>query len=298
MPNTPESSPETSPETSPEKKPLNHEANTEPGVQQALFFEHSGQDPGSNLHTASETAFKVGLKSTQTESAMTIFSHLTELRRRIIVCLISLTGTVMAGFFWAKPVISIFQALAPETVVFVQRAPGEVLICSLMVALFLGSALASPVILYQLFSFVLPGLLQREKKWLLGLVFFGTLLFLAGVIFSYYWVLPVALLFLIDFGQTIARPELSIQLYIGFCLSLMFTTGALFELPMVLFALSVLRIVTSQKLITEWRWALIIIGIVAAIVTPTQDPLSMSIIALPMILLYALSIIMIRASGY
>ena len=108
---------------------------------------------------------------------------------------------------------------------------------------------------------------------------------------------PSALLFLVDYGQTVARPELSIRDYIAFCSSLLFVTGGMFELPMVLFLLSFTGLITSEKLIREWRWATVLIFITAAIVTPTQDPFSMLIVALAMIALYGLSIIPIKCCG-
>jgi len=108
---------------------------------------------------------------------------------------------------------------------------------------------------------------------------------------------PSALGFLVDYGQSVARAELSIREYISFCASLLFVTGGMFELPMVLFLLSFTGLITSQKLIREWRWATVLIFITAAIVTPTQDPFSMCIVGFAMVALYGLSIIPIRLCG-
>src|SRR5262249_15634251 len=108
---------------------------------------------------------------------------------------------------------------------------------------------------------------------------------------------PTAIQFLVDYGQSVAATHLSIESYISFCSSLLFVTGGMFELPMMLFLLSFTGLITSQKLIAEWRWATVLIFIVSAIVTPTQDPFSMTVVGLAMVLLYALSIIPIKLCG-
>jgi len=160
-----------------------------------------------------------------------------------------------------------------------------------------GVALALPIILYNLLRFVLPGLRQKEQALVSWTVLGGAGLFALGVVFAYFFVVPSALTFLVDFGQAVARPELSIRDYISFCSSLLFVTGAMFELPMVLFLLSFTGLITSEKLVKEWRWATVIIFIVAAIVTPTQDPLSMTLVGLAMVALYGVSIIPIKICG-
>lgn len=266
------------------------------------FFEQSGTDPGnavssSFLEPAHETdkAFLSLMSGEQT--AMPMIDHVTELRNRILICLGCLALTLGLGFYYALPLIRLFQGMAPKTIEFVQLTPGEVLISSLRVAFYIAVALSLPVILYHMLRFVLPGLLPREKTMVSWSLIGGTLLFLAGVVFAYFFVTPSALAFLVDYGQSVAKTQLSIESYISFCSALLFVTGLMFELPMVLFLLSLTGLVTSKKLMQEWRWATILIFIVAAIVTPTQDPFSMSLVGFAMVGLYALSIIPIKLSG-
>lgn len=257
------------------------------------YFEQSGADPGTSVGSSlPDPADKA--EKTQALQDMVMTEHLKELRYRVIFCVITLMLTFSIGFSCALPIIQLFQGMAPKSVLFIQRAPGEVLMSSVMIMIYVGLALGLPMILYHTLRFILPGLVGKEKVLVTWGIIAGTTLFCIGVIFSYFFLVPSALIFLIQYGQSVASPELSIREYIGFCASLMFTTGILFELPMVLFFLSFTGLVTSKRLIQEWRWAMVFIFIAAAIVTPTQDPLSMSIVAAAMVMLYGLSIVPIK----
>ncbi len=260
------------------------------------YFESSGTDPGLNVPAtlpevvASEAAADEGL-------ALTMLEHIGELRNRVLVSAGMLALMLCIGFYYALPLIDLFKHMAPKSIVFVQLTPGEVLMASVRVSFYMGVALALPVILYNLLRFILPGLLQREKAMVTWTILGGALLFAAGVMFAYFFVVPSALMFLVDYGQTVAVTQLSIENYIGFCAALLFVTGLMFELPMALFLLSFTGLITSAKLIREWRWATVLIFIAAAIITPTQDPFSMSIVGLAMLVLYGLSIIPIKLCG-
>lgn len=257
------------------------------------FFETSGVDPGASISASlpdeNRNAVNAGM--------LPMVDHIAELRNRVLLCAGVLGGMVALAFTFALPLIQVFQGMAPKSVVFVQRTPGEVLLSSMSLSFYLGVALALPVILYNVLRFVLPGLLPREKAMMTWAVLGGTLLFVAGVVFSYFFVVPSAMTFLVEYGQSVAKAELSIREYISFCASLLFVTGGMFELPMVLFLLSFTGLITSQKLMREWRWATVLIFITAAIVTPTQDPFSMAVVGLAMVGLYGLSIIPIKLCG-
>ncbi|WP_373532816.1 twin-arginine translocase subunit TatC [Vampirovibrio sp.] len=261
------------------------------------YFEKSGTDPGTQISASLQANPKDPASPDFVTLAMPMVDHITELRNRILISVGTLALGLTLGFTYALPCIQVLQAMAPGSIQFVQLAPGEVLIASLRVAFYIGLAFSLPVILYHLLRFVLPGLLAREKNMVTGSVIGGTLLFLAGVVFAYFFVVPSALVFLVDYGQSVARTQLSIENYIGFCSGLLLVTGLMFELPMVLFLLSFTGLVTSQKLIQEWRWAIVIIFIAAAVVTPTQDPFSLSLVGFAMTALYALSIIPIKLVG-
>jgi sec-independent protein translocase protein TatC len=260
-----------------------------------IFFEQSGTDPG--LTIPSVLPEESPPEAEQAGLSMTMVEHIAELRQRILLCAGVLAVLICAGFLYALPIIEVFKAMAPASIVFVQLKPGEVLMASVRLAFYIGVALALPVILYNFLRFVLPGLLPRERAMALWGVVGGTLLFLSGVVFAYYFVVPSALTFLVDYGQSVAATQLSIESYIAFCSALLFMTGMMFELPMALFLLSFTGLVTSARLIREWRWAIILIFITAAVVTPSQDPFSMSLVGMAMLVLYGLSIIPIKLCG-
>lgn len=259
------------------------------------FFEKSGSDPG--VHIPSSLPEAPNLPPSFEQAAMPMVAHIAELRNRVLVSAGVLALAVTLAFTYALQLIQVFQRMAPKSVVFIQRAPGEVLLATVNLSFYFGVAIALPVILYNLLRFVLPGLRYREQSLVTWTVLGGTVLFVLGVVFAYFFVVPSALTFLVDYGQSVARAELSIRDYISFCSSLLFVTGVMFELPMVLFLLSFTGLITSAKLINEWRWATVLIFIVAAIVTPTQDPLSMGLVGAAMVGLYGISIIPIKLCG-
>lgn len=264
---------------------------------QPQFFESSGTDPGASISASMATPLAAVPERTLSEASMPMVEHITELRNRVLVSAAVLVLGLILGFYVSLPFINILKHMAPSSIVFIQLTPGEVLMASVRISFYAGIAFAAPVILYNLLRFVLPGLMGREKAMVTWTVLGGTLLFLGGLVFAYYFVVPTAIQFLVDYGQSVAETHLSISNYISFCSSLIFVTGGMFELPMVLFLLSFTGLITSQKLIKEWRWATIIIFIVAAVVTPTQDPFTMSIVGFAMVLLYGLSIIPIKLCG-
>jgi len=232
-----------------------------------------------------------------TIQGMTLVEHIAELRTRILLSVATLAIAVCAGYYCAEPVIERLKILAPKNTLFIQITMGEALMTTLSLSLYIGLALAAPVILYHVLRFIKPGLLPREQGILTWAVAGGSVLFILGVFFAYYFVLGPAIECLLMFGNNVAIPSLSIREFIGFSTALLFVTGLMFELPMVLFLLSFTGLISSEKLIKEWRYATIAIFIVAAIVTPTQDPLTMSIVGGAMVGLYLISIIPIRLCG-
>ena len=204
---------------------------------------------------------------------MPLVSHIAELRYRILISAATIALTTTLGFYWAPDAINALKSLAPHTTKLVQLTMGEVLMTTLVVAVQTGLVLASPVWLYQALRFVQPGLTPREGSMLRWIVLGGALLFIVGMVFHGFFVLPPAIDWLMAFGAPVARPVLSIREFVSFGVSLLLVTGLMFELPMVLFLLSLTGLITSKKLLAEWRWATILIFVVAAIVTPSQRSL-------------------------
>jgi sec-independent protein translocase protein TatC len=147
-----------------------------------------------------------------------------------------------------------------------------------------------PVIVYELLAFILPGLHSNEKRW----IYFGapaaSLLFAGGVLFAYLVMLPVAIPFLTSFLDT--QSDIIISDYIDFVTNLMFYIGLSFESPLIIFILAKLKIVTARMLLKQWRIAIVVITIIAAVATPTTDPVNMAILMVPLFLLYWLSVLL------
>lgn len=229
--------------------------------------------------------------------AMSLMEHLSELRSRIVASVLALMIGMVAAFFISLPAIDMLKLIAPAGVHFVQLTPGEVVMASIRVSVILGAVLASPVILYQIIRFIFPGLTQREKSWVLWIVGGGGVLFLLGMGFAYRLVLPPTLEWLLAYGQEVAESQMSIARFVEFTTSLILITGVLFEMPIVLMLLSFTGLVTSQKMLAQWRMTMVFIFLFAAIITPSQDPLSMVLVGLAMVVLYGISIVAIRCCG-
>lgn len=157
------------------------------------------------------------------------------------------------------------------------------------VGLLAGFIMAFPVIVYQLISFIVPGLYDNEKRWLLIAIPVSTILFITGVSFAFFVMLPAALPFLLGFLPVNAMPRIST--YIDFVTNLMFWIGVSFETPLVMFVLAKFHIVTPAMLLKQWRYAVVIIAVLAAVITPTVDPVNMGLLMAPLFAIYLLSIL-------
>lgn len=228
--------------------------------------------------------------------AMSFLEHLEELRRRIIYSLIA----VAVGFFacWAyaeriyeimqKPIITALHANGmSEKLVYLN--PTEPFNLYLKVAFMAGLFVTSPFVLYQVWMFISPGLYRHEKRYVMPFMFSTVGLFLAGGVFGYKIVYPQALNFLISYGKQF-QPMITIGEYTDLFLTIIIGMGAIFELPILVFFLSLMGIVSAGWMWRNFRYSILVIFIIAAIVTPTTDILNMCIFAAPMIALYALSI--------
>ncbi len=223
-------------------------------------------------------------------SSMTIWEHLDELRQRLLKAIIALVVTTLASFALAGRIIG----LLTQPIGGIQQLQSieitENISVFMRVALLSGVILAMPVIVYQLLSFITAGLTHAERKWIYIGVPFASLLFIAGVSFAYFVMLPTALPFLLDFMgvKTVPRPAN----YIGFVTNLLFWIGLSFETPLFVFILAKLKIVNAKMLAKQWRIAIVVIAVIAAVATPTVDPVNMSLLMAPLFVLYLLSILL------
>jgi sec-independent protein translocase protein TatC len=222
---------------------------------------------------------------------MSIWDHLTELRNRLLIAAISMVVATAISLSVTQKFIELLAEPIGGLSKLISIEVTENVSVFMRVSLLGGAILAMPVIVYELLSYVLPGLTTSEKKWVFIAVPSASLLFLSGVVFSYLVMLPAAIPFLVGFLTGItATPRLSS--YIGFVTNLMFWIGISFELPLFAFVLAKLKIVTARQLLRQWRIAIVVIAVIAAAVTPTVDPINMSILMIPLFVLYMLSVLL------
>lgn len=164
----------------------------------------------------------------------------------------------------------------------------------LKISFFAGIFLASPVMLYEIWCFIAPGLYDREKKYVLPFVFFSTLLFVTGVLFGYYLALPVAFKFFMSYATDTLQPLPSLKEYLSLTSKMLLTFGIIFELPIFILFLSKIGILNVRILTANRKYAILIMFIIAAIITPTGDAVTQTLTALPLLVLYEISIILVK----
>ncbi|MDO9546514.1 MAG: twin-arginine translocase subunit TatC [Pelolinea sp.] len=220
---------------------------------------------------------------------MPFWDHVEELRKRLLVALIALALATAGSFLFADQVINLLARPVGSIDSLQSIEVTENVAVFMRVSLLSGVTIAMPVILYELLAFIMPGLKIKEKKWVGLAVIFGTILFLAGAAFAYYVMLPTSLTFLLQFLGVETKPRLSS--YINFITTLIFWLGVGFQFPILVFSLAKLRIVSVRSLAKGWRYAIVAIAILAAMITPTVDPVNMALLMAPLFLLYLLSIL-------
>lgn len=226
------------------------------------------------------------------EREMGFLDHLEELRWRILKAVVSvLVCSIVAAFFSEFLVKQV--VLGPLLAVGLKAqvlTPYGIVLTYMQVVIVAGIIGAMPVLLYQLWQFVAPGLLPNERKYAWWIVFFTSFCFLAGIAFAYFILVPTALKFFSTFGTDIFELNIAINEYISFMLSLILGAGLVFELPMITYFLTKIGLLNPAFMRKYRRHAIVAILIISAIVTPTPDILTQSLLAAPMILLYEISI--------
>ena len=228
--------------------------------------------------------------------AMGFLDHLEELRKRIIYCIISVVVGFFACWGYREQIYGIMQKPIMDALrnngmsdKLVYLNPTEPFNLYLKVALLAGLFLTSPFVLYQVWMFISPGLYRNEKRYVVPFMVSSIALFTAGGYFGYKIVYPQALNFLIDFGKQF-QPMITIGEYTQLFLSIILGMGVIFEMPILVFFLSLMGIISAGFMWKNFRYSILVIFIIAAIITPTTDILNMCIFAAPMIGLYAISI--------
>lgn len=223
------------------------------------------------------------------KEANTIWAHLNELRRRLVICLIAIAVGIIISFIFSDQLFKILVWPAKGiNLIFIDVT--EMLGTYMQVCLVAAIIVAMPVLVYQLIAFVAPALTAREKKYVWIVLPFIFLMFIAGVAFSYFVLLPPAMQFLISFGADIATPQIRIGNYVSLIGRLLLATGLIFETPVVTTFLARMGIISSKWMGQQRKWAIIVAFILGAIITPTLDPVNQTLVALPLIVLYEMSI--------
>ncbi len=252
--------------------------------------------PPTEVETRPQKDSDAYLDKIPDEVEMSLFDHLEELRHRIFYALIAVVLGVIGCFIFVKPIVQLLEVPA-QGVKFLQLAPGEFFFVSLKVAGYSGLLLASPFILYQIIQFVLPGLTRRERRLLGPVVLGSSILFFVGLAFSYMVLIPAALRFFINYGADVVEQLWSIDRYFEFVLLLMFSTGLAFQIPVIQLLLGFLGIVSSGRMLSSWRYVVLGAVILGAILTPSTDPLTQSLLASAVLGLYFGGIGMVKLIG-
>lgn len=229
-------------------------------------------------------------RSEQLAGQMSLLEHLEEMRDRLVTAAIVV---FVATFIVAAFTPQILELLiSPYGQKLQVLGPTEGIAIYFRVALTGGLVLAMPVLVYQLLMFILPGLEESEKRYVFWGVPAATALFLVGVAFAWFILLPAAIGFLSSWQTDVFLQVWQSQKYIPFVTSIVFWIGIAFETPLIIFIMAKLKLVTPSFLISQWRFAVVIIAIAAAMITPTVDPFNMALVMLPLIALYGFSILL------
>ncbi|KAI3720083.1 hypothetical protein L6452_20993 [Arctium lappa] len=221
------------------------------------------------------------------DKEMSIFDHLEELRERLFVSVLAVGAAIMGCFVYSKELIMLLEApVRTQGVRFLQLAPGEFFFTTIKVSGYCGMLLGSPVILYEIIAFILPGLTKSERRFLAPIVLGSSILFYTGIAFSYSVLTPAALNFFVTYAEGVVESLWSIDQYFEFVLVLMFSTGLSFQVPVIQLLLGQVGLVSGDQMLSIWRYVVVGAVVAAAIVTPSTDPLTQLLLAGPLLGLY------------
>jgi sec-independent protein translocase protein TatC len=235
-------------------------------------------------------------KPDQNEKVMPFLDHLEELRKRLLISISAVFVLSLGCYFFSKKIMAILLRPFPHDEKLIFLSPTEGFMIYIKISLFAGLILSLPVLFYQLWKFVRPGLYQKERKYTVRIVFFSTLFFLVGALFCYFLVIPYGLSFLLSFGADQIKPTIQIKEYLKFVTLLIIVFGVVFELPLLSFFLTKLGLVTPEFLRKKRRYGIVAIFVAAAVLTPTTDIVSQLLLAVPLMILYEISIWVSKAA--
>ncbi|HET6371523.1 MAG TPA: twin-arginine translocase subunit TatC [Nitrospiria bacterium] len=235
-------------------------------------------------------------KKSKSDRSMPFTGHLVELRSRLIRSVLALVVCSVVSFYFSDHILLWLRQPLSTKLIFL--SPAEAFWASIKISLFVGLLLALPVILYEVWQFVSPGLHPGEQMALFPFLFLGLVGFAAGLLFGYFVALPFAIGFLIDYGEKAGMlPMISVSMYVDFNLKFLLAFGLIFELPLAILFLTRLGVMTPDFLARNRKYAVLIAFLAAAILTPTPDVFNQTIMAVPLILLYEVGIWTARIFG-
>lgn len=239
-----------------------------------------------------------------TDQGMTLIEHLVELRTRLVWAGIAIILGLVVGVVLVIPdgpielvdiLIRRFAPINPNYAPVTAVATAEQFTSYMGVALTVGIILAMPAIVYQLLAFIVPGLTDSERRVLYGALPFVTLFFLGGIIFGWFITVPTAIRFLVSFsGSELIQAQPTLSDFLGTITTLLLVNGVVFELPVIIYVLAFLGVVTTVQLRKYRRFAVVAVVVIAALITPTGDPINLLLLATPMYLLYELGVVLAR----
>ena len=235
-----------------------------------------------------------------TDDKMPLTAHLTELRTRLVISMAAIVAGSIGSYIFAERIFAFLAAPLiknlPEDSHLIFTGVAEGFFTYLKTALYSGVFFAMPVVLFEIWLFISPGLYKKEKRYGLPFIFFSTLFFVGGAAFGYFIVFPFGFQFFLGFETDAIHPLPSIKEYLSFTVKLIMAFGLIFELPLFTFFLARMGIVTGKFMASQRRYAILLIFVISAAITP-PDPLTQIMMAGPLIVLYELSVIVARVFG-
>jgi len=213
--------------------------------------------------------------------------HTEELRQRffqLIYIFLFISGVIFTN-------VTVFVKILENPVQgikFIQLSPGEYLISTIKITIYSGLLVCIPLIICQLIFFMLPGLTENEKKFILPIIGISFLLFGLGLGFSYYLLIPAALKFFIDYSSTVIEPFWSFDQYLDFILLIFYSTGLAFQIPIVQLILGLTKIISAKQMLSVWKYVILGSTIVGAVLTPSTDPITQIALSSAIVILYFL----------
>jgi|TARA_B110000046_G_scaffold157016_1_gene168139 sec-independent protein translocase protein TatC len=222
---------------------------------------------------------------TGADDEMALSEHIEEFSQRTVFCIVIIILATFTCFADVREIVKVFQAPAIG-VKFLQFAPGEYFFASFKIAAFCGLLISSPIVFYQILLYLIPGLTKSERNIILPVSLGSGVLFFGGLAFSYFFLVPAALKFFISYGSEVVEPFWSFDQYFDFMAVLLFATGIAFQVPAVQVVLGLLGIISGQKMLSYWKYVVVICTVLAAVITPSTDPVTQLLMSSALLTLY------------